>query len=84
MVYQGKKKLRNQYEDICKYKFADGAIHLMYLIANQSRADGKMLLRKAGYTVIPKSPSALPTYISRENAGDLPKIFCLTGFVMAN
>ena len=49
-VYQGKKKLRNQYEDICKYKFSDGAIHLMYLIANQSRADGKMLLRKAGYT----------------------------------
>ncbi len=49
-VYQGKKKLRNQYEDICKYKFADGAVHLMYLIANQSRTDGKMLLRKAGYT----------------------------------
>ena len=49
-VYQGKKKLRNQYEDICKYKFADGAIHLIYLIANQSRTDGKMLLRKAGYT----------------------------------
>ena len=48
--YQGKKKLRNQYEDICKYKFADGAVHLMYLIANQSRTDGKMLLRKAGYT----------------------------------
>lgn len=50
IIYQGKKKLRAQYEDICKYDMLDGGIRLMYLIANQSRTDGKMLLRKAGYT----------------------------------
>ena len=49
-VYQGKQKLRSQYEDLCKYELTDGNISLMYLIANQSRPDGKMLLRKAGYT----------------------------------
>lgn len=27
----------------------DGSINLMYLIANQSRVDGKILLRKIGY-----------------------------------
>lgn len=48
-IYQGKKKLRTQYEDLCKYEMAGGQINLMYLIANQSRTDGKMLLRKAGY-----------------------------------
>lgn len=48
--YQGERRLRSQYEDLCKYKYADGNIHLMYLIANQSRVDKKMLLRKAGYT----------------------------------
>ncbi len=49
-IYQGGEKLRNEYEDLCKYELADGRIKLMYLIANQSRTDGKMLLRKAGYT----------------------------------
>ena len=49
-IYQGGEKLRNEYEDLCKYVLADGGINLMYLIANQSRPDGKMLLRKAGYT----------------------------------
>lgn len=49
-IYQGWKKLRSQYEDLCKFELADGKIHVMYLIANQSRTDGKMLLRKAGYT----------------------------------
>ena len=49
-IYQGKKRLRNQYEDVCKYEMVNGKINLMYLIANQSRTDGKMLLRKAGYT----------------------------------
>ncbi len=49
-IYQGVEKLRSQYEDLCKYELADGKINVMYLIANQSRTDGKMLLRKAGYT----------------------------------
>ena len=48
-IYQGLKKLRSQYEDLCKYEISRGKIKLMYLIANQSRTDGKMLLRKAGY-----------------------------------
>ena len=49
-IYQGGEKLRSQYEDLCKYELVDGKINVMYLIANQSRTDGKMLLRKAGYT----------------------------------
>lgn len=48
-IYQGKKTLRTQYEDLCKYEISGSRIKLMYLIANQSRTDGKMLLRKAGY-----------------------------------
>ncbi len=48
-VYQGWEKLRTQYEDLCKYELADGKIKLMYLIANQSKTDGRMLFRKAGY-----------------------------------
>lgn len=49
-IYQGGEKLRSQYEDLCKYELVNGKIKVMYLIANQSRTDGKMLLRKAGYT----------------------------------
>ncbi|MBD5501887.1 MAG: Rpn family recombination-promoting nuclease/putative transposase [Lachnospiraceae bacterium] len=49
-IYQGGENLRSQYEDLCKYELVDGKINIMYLIANQSRIDGKMLLRKAGYT----------------------------------
>lgn len=49
-IYQGKEKLRNQYEDVCKYEMAGEQVRIMYLIANQSRTDGKILLRKAGYT----------------------------------
>ena len=49
-IYQGTGKQRSQYEDLCKYEMADGKVKIMYLIANQSRTDGKMLLRKAGYT----------------------------------
>lgn len=49
-IYQGREKLRSQYEDLCKYELVDGKINIMYLIANQSKTDGKMLLRKAGYT----------------------------------
>ncbi len=48
--YQGREKLRDQYEDLCKYELKDGNVRIMYLIANQSAVDGKMLLRKAGYT----------------------------------
>ena len=48
-IYQGYERLRSQYEDLCKYELADDKINIMYLIANQSRPDGKMLLRKAGY-----------------------------------
>ncbi len=49
-IYQGMEKLRNQYEDLCKYDIANGKINIMYLIANQTKTDGRMLLRKAGYT----------------------------------
>lgn len=49
-IYQGEMRLRNQYEDLCKYEMSDGKISLMYLIANQSKPDARMLLRKAGYT----------------------------------
>ena len=49
-IYQGKEKLKGQYEDLCKYELIDGKVRLMYLIANQTAVDGKMLLRKAGYT----------------------------------
>ena len=49
-IYQGREKLRNQFEDLCMYEMAEGEVSLMYLLANQSRTDGKMLLRKAGYT----------------------------------
>ncbi|MCM1126663.1 MAG: Rpn family recombination-promoting nuclease/putative transposase [Lachnospiraceae bacterium] len=48
-IYQGRGKLRTQYEDLCKYQMSGDRINVMYLIANQSRTDGKMLLRKAGY-----------------------------------
>lgn len=46
-IYQGVEKLRAQYEDLCKYELTDGRVNIMYLIANQSRIDEKMLLRKA-------------------------------------
>lgn len=48
-IYQGMERLRSQFEDLCKYEMLDGRVNLMYLIANQSRADGKILLRKIGY-----------------------------------
>mgnify|MGYP002471524921 CR=1 FL=1 len=49
-IYQGREQLRNQYEDLSKYELIDGRVRLMYLIANQTGVDSKMLLRKAGYT----------------------------------
>lgn len=48
-IYQGQEKLRSQYEDLCKYEVENRHIRVMYLIANQSRIDRKMALRKAGY-----------------------------------
>ena len=49
-IYQGREQLRNQYEDLTKYELIDGRVRVMYLIANQTGVDSKMLLRKAGYT----------------------------------
>ena len=43
-IYQGGEKLRSQYEDLCKYELADGKINVMYLIANHSRTDGKVVV----------------------------------------
>ncbi len=48
-IYQGKDSFRSQFEDVCKYEMGEGQqVRLMYLIANQTRTDGKMLFRKAG------------------------------------
>lgn len=49
-IYQGRERLKDQYEDLSKYELIDGQIRVMYLIANQTGVDEKMLLRKAGYT----------------------------------
>lgn len=43
------KKLRNQYEDLAKYEMRGGQIQTMYLFANQTVPDSRMVLRKAGY-----------------------------------
>ena len=48
-MYQGQKRLRNQLEDVSKYEMHSGRVKAMYLFANQSRVDSKMLFRKAGY-----------------------------------
>lgn len=44
------KKLHNQYEDLAKYEMQEGRIRIVYLLANQSVPDSRMILRKAGYT----------------------------------
>ncbi len=49
-IYQGRERLRDQYEDLSKYDLTEGRVRVMYLIANQTGTDGRMLLRKAGYT----------------------------------
>ncbi len=43
------KRLRNQYEDLAKYEMRGGQIRAMYLFANQTLPDSRMILRKAGY-----------------------------------
>lgn len=73
IIYQGEKKLRTQYEDLCKYELVDGKIRILYLIANQSRTDGKMLLRKAGYT---------GGIYREEYEGKMPNIFPAIEFVL--
>lgn len=72
-IYQGKKRLRNQYEDLCKYEMEDGVIKIMYLISNQSMVDGKMLLRKAGY---------IGGVYREQYEGKQPNIFPVIEFVL--
>ncbi len=43
------KRFRNQYEDLAKYEMREGQIRTMYLFANQTLPDSRMILRKAGY-----------------------------------
>lgn len=43
-------KLHNQYEDLAKYEMQGGRIRTVYLFANQSTPNSRMILRKAGYT----------------------------------
>lgn len=43
-------RLRSQYEDIGKYEAGeDGKAGILYLLANQTTVDSRMLLRKCGY-----------------------------------
>lgn len=42
--------LRRQAEDIGKYEMADGTAKALFLLANQSSVDSRMILRKCGYT----------------------------------
>lgn len=44
------RRLRNQFEDIGKYETGeDGKAEILYLLANQTAVDNRMLLRKCGY-----------------------------------
>jgi len=43
-------KLKRQTEDIGKYEKADGKARALFLLANQSTIDSRMILRKCGYT----------------------------------
>ncbi|MCM1541795.1 MAG: Rpn family recombination-promoting nuclease/putative transposase [Blautia sp.] len=44
------RRLRNQYEDLGRYETdGEGNARILYLLANQSRTDSRMLLRKCGY-----------------------------------
>ncbi|MDE7252903.1 MAG: Rpn family recombination-promoting nuclease/putative transposase [Acetatifactor sp.] len=45
----GEGKLRNQYEDLAKYEIRNGKVSAIYLFANQSVVDYRMVLRGAGY-----------------------------------
>ncbi len=43
-------KLKRQTEDIGKYEEIDGETRVLFLLANQSTVDRRMILRKCGYT----------------------------------
>lgn len=43
-------KLRRQTEDIAKYEVINDEAKILFLLANQSAADSRMILRKCGYT----------------------------------
>ncbi len=43
-------RLKRQTEDIGKYEMADGEVNVLFLLANQSLPDRRMILRKCGYT----------------------------------
>ena len=45
----GERTLHNQYEDLAKYEMRDGRVSAIYLFANQSTVDYRMVLRGAGY-----------------------------------
>ncbi len=49
-LYQGSGENRSQMEDLAKYEFVDQELMAVYLLANQMTVDGRMLIRKAGYT----------------------------------
>lgn len=48
-LYVSKDGLRNQLEDAAQYEICEGEVRGVYLFANQTRIDRRMLLRKAGY-----------------------------------
>ncbi|MDE7252412.1 MAG: Rpn family recombination-promoting nuclease/putative transposase [Acetatifactor sp.] len=50
-LYSGGEKgtLHNQYEDLAKYEIRNGKVSTIYLFANQSAVDYRMVLRGAGY-----------------------------------
>ena len=43
-------KLRRQTEDLAKYEITDGRASVLFLLANQTAPDDRMILRKCGYT----------------------------------
>ncbi len=48
-LYRGSRGSRNQLEDLAKYEFIDKELTMVYLFANQTAIDSRMLIRKAGY-----------------------------------
>ncbi len=48
-LYRGSLGSRNQLEDLAKYEFIDRELTMVYLFANQTAVDSRMLIRKAGY-----------------------------------
>ena len=47
-LYVSKEGLRNQLEDAAQYEICEGEVRGVYLFANQTRIDRRMLLRKPG------------------------------------